>query len=98
MTHTFTFTFTTRASYLVYVADWKQRYADQSAKQRQLKLAIREQMKADNSLAFRQAYKEQYAYIAGTALANKLIDERHASKVEAQKQYTQNKSDSRLQA
>lgn len=79
---TFTFTFTTRETYLAYKEDWKQRYAEQAKTQRQLKLAIRQKMREDGWTT-----TEQYAYMNGVSKVKQLLDERAASKVEAAHQW-----------
>jgi hypothetical protein len=79
---TFTFTFTTRETYLAYKEDWKQRYAEQAKTQRQLKLAIRQKMREDGWAA-----TEQYAYMNGVSKVKQLLAERATSKVEAARQW-----------
>lgn len=79
---TFTFTFTTRETYLAYKEDWKQRYAEQAKTQRQLKLAIRQMMRDGG-----WPYQEQWDYAAGVKKVKQLLDERAASKVEAARQW-----------
>lgn len=79
---TFTFTFTTRETYLAYKEDWKQRYAEQAKTQRQLKLAVRQMMREGA-----YPYARQWEYAAGVKKVKQLLDERAASKVEAASQW-----------
>jgi hypothetical protein len=77
-----TFTFNSRDTYLAYKADWKQRYLEQSKKQRELKFAIRE---ANRKKGY--AMSEEYAYKDGVRDVQELISERHASKEESARQW-----------
>lgn len=77
-----TFTFTTRETYLAYVAEWKQKYAAQSIIQRQLKQAIKVEARKSG-----WPWKEEHEYLAGKATARELLEERAASKEEAGRQW-----------
>ena len=78
----YNFTFNSRETYLQYKAEWKQRYLTQSQRQRELKRAIGD---ADRTKG--HAMMEHYNYKDGVKAVHELISERHASKIEAGRQW-----------
>ena len=77
----FTFTFTTREEYLAQVAEWKTEYKELSKSIRLMKLEIK-----------KESREKGYTYLwydlaSLKQTANEMIGARHASKVEAARQY-----------
>lgn len=81
------FTFIDCATYLVYKADWKNRYAQQAVIQRELKSTIRKMMRESG-----WPYAEQWTYIEGVRKVKALLNERAESKLEAARQWAKARS------
>lgn len=78
------FTFNSRESYVVYSTAWKEAYRQLTLLQRQQKVALK---KAFRDNAYTEAARLQYAILRTKSQACAAIEERHASKVEASRQY-----------
>ena len=79
------FNFNTRAEYLAYTDEWKDAYKTLSAEIRAIKHQIKEESR-----------ERGYTYLwydlrSAKDIARTLINERHAAKVEAARQYRENK-------
>jgi len=79
------FEFTTREEYLEFVRDWKEHYENHSKEIRTLKKEIK-----------KESREQGYTYLwydlrSAKDIARSLINERHAAKVEAARQYRENK-------
>jgi hypothetical protein len=77
-----TFTFTNKETYLAYRSEWKANYKNLSQEIRTLKADIRETQQAKG-----YAGSMQYRLLKLRDEATAMIEERKASKVEAQRQY-----------
>jgi len=89
--NTNTFTFTTREEYKAQVATWKANYAELSATIRAAKLAFKEaerQMQAKYTSATWNAWYDAYKTLNNLRdTARQALEDRAASKIEAQRQY-----------
>lgn len=79
------FNFTNRTEYLEFVRDWKEHYENHSKQIRTLKNEIK-----------KESREKGYSYLwydlrSAKDIARSLINERHAAKVEAARQYRENR-------
>ena len=76
------FTFTNKETYLAYRSEWKAEYKSLAKEIRTLKADINETQRAKGYAGYMQ-----YALLKKRATATAMLEERKASKVEAQRQY-----------
>lgn len=79
-----TFKFNDRATYLTWAKEWKSGYSEHSALIRQLKAAFRQAQREGD---IRKANGLGSSVLTASRQATEMIEVRHASKIEAQRQY-----------